>query len=67
MPDKADGFSVHRWYRLSSKSEAGTIRPIYQVQFEPSEGDDDDEMEEQTRDFETLDEAIAFGRKLLDL
>jgi hypothetical protein len=62
----ADGFEIHRWYKL------GIVAPTYEVTWEPSEwGDDDDddfdqEPGEQSRRFETLDEAFAFGRALLD-
>ena len=65
----ADGFEIHRWYKL------GIVAPTYEVTWEPSEweserdSDDDDFAEdpgEQSRTFETLDEAFAFGRALLD-
>lgn len=58
----ADGFEIHRWYR------AGRKEPDYEVVWEPSEWDDedDDDGEEQSKTFPSLDDALAFGRSLLE-
>jgi hypothetical protein len=59
----ADCFELHRWFIGHSKE------PVFAVKWENGECVEDDDGnfddEEQKRTFDTLDEALAFGRELL--
>ena len=60
------GFKVERWFDGNSPT------PIWKVTWEPSWTEDDqdydDELElaEEGRDFDTFEEAVAFGKSLID-